>query len=335
MIHVTVYTPRRLIGEDIRIAALLNSGRKLGFRTLVLAHEQLWTRYFHLYKILLLDRVLARLPEDEIVLFTDARDICFINEASEGTIESLFRSFGRDIVFSGERRCTPARFSRDVPDDGTPYRFLNSGAFIGYAGALRAVTSEISSPFRFPIQRTNDQSTYFRYYLVRPGRIEIDRNARLFLSAIGSTHLDVTRDRIGDTYSSSQPAVLHFNGDKDLLNRIFEPDDEVTRALNGHVTERGYVPDKRALDDTPTESIEDFRFDRDERSRIVLFPYRPASTRILMRMFPGLVTALHSRDPDLLRIVLFLACKRLDGPRFFMQRVMRRGREVRPRARWS
>src|SRR5688500_15188777 len=101
MIHITVCTPRRMLGQP-NLSALVASARRIGLRTAVLTHDELPSRFFPIYKLFLVRRFLRHVPAGEVVLFTDAIDVCFVNDASAVAFRTAFARFDRDVVFHAE-----------------------------------------------------------------------------------------------------------------------------------------------------------------------------------------------------------------------------------------
>ena len=94
--------------------------------------------YDGLRKIELVKDFIKDLTRDEVVLFADGYDT-FFTEGYE-TIVQRFLDFNVDILFGAEQKCWPITddqlYKNRWPDMLTPYRYLNSGLYIGYAGAL-------------------------------------------------------------------------------------------------------------------------------------------------------------------------------------------------------
>ena len=94
--------------------------------------------YDGIRKIELVKEFVNQLPKDDIVLFVDGYDTFFTE--SYTTIVERFLGFGVDILFGAEQECWPVindqSYKNRWPDMLTPYRYLNSGLYIGYAGAL-------------------------------------------------------------------------------------------------------------------------------------------------------------------------------------------------------
>ncbi|MHC4844956.1 MAG: glycosyltransferase domain-containing protein [Planctomycetota bacterium] len=95
--------------------------------------------YNNLFKQRSLYEALQPLEDDEIVCATDAHDVFF--QSGPDTIRQSFLSFGRDVVFSAEKLYSHQyrrfRGAYDRAPGASPYRYLNAGGVIGFAGALR------------------------------------------------------------------------------------------------------------------------------------------------------------------------------------------------------
>ena len=83
---------------------------------------------------------LAQYRDDEVVLVVDAYDIVICANFQE--ILSRFVDTGCQVVFASEVFCWPFQhLASAYPPVSHPYRFLNAGAVIGYAGRLRDIMS--------------------------------------------------------------------------------------------------------------------------------------------------------------------------------------------------
>jgi len=95
--------------------------------------------YNNLFKQRALHEALRPLEDDEIVCASDGHDVFF--QSGPETIRESFLSLGRDVVFSAEKLYSHQyrRFRRtfDKAPGASPYRYINAGGVIGYAGALK------------------------------------------------------------------------------------------------------------------------------------------------------------------------------------------------------
>lgn len=166
----------------------------------------------------------TRSPE-EIVMFVDAYDV--VITAGEKEIVDKFLSFHSPIVFSAEAGCWPFMDGRKggqqicdnvYPPSVTPYRFLNSGAWIGYVGAAR---SAFQAMMRLPEAEAKaiDQELASIVFLKNNSGIVLDYNSDIFQSVhMSQSHLRLELDPKGstsrwrNTITKTLPAVFHFNG---------------------------------------------------------------------------------------------------------------------------
>ena len=76
------------------------------------------------------------LPDNDVVLFTDAYDVFYADNLE--TITERYLSFNTKAVFSAELYCYPDdSIANEFPESNTPYRYLNSGTFIAQVGELK------------------------------------------------------------------------------------------------------------------------------------------------------------------------------------------------------
>lgn len=310
MLHVTVCTPAER-QHDPFLGALLASARSRGFSSVLAGHRRLWTRYFNAYKIFLLDDLLKHVPDEEIVLFTDAFDVCFINDASPARVEERFRSFHAPVVFSAESNCYPSELAARYPATHATYPYLNSGCFVGYAWALRAICDDLTHPVSWGTLRFCDQNTYSRHYLNTHDRIVLDSEAVLFQSALVLDDIECTPERIRNRVTGTEPLLLHMNGDKQLLERLRAPDDDVSRAVQAHIALRGFReapfdPDALAPYDPARRGTSG-----DPQLTRFLAPFRAAPFRLPAWFSPELQTGDVGLDGHLAQILLMLGRRRV------------------------
>ena len=97
--------------------------------------------HFSLFKQQALYQAVCNLPERTLVCATDGFDVFYQRGADY--VYDTFTGFKADVVFSAERGYSHQyRSTRKYFDNlagCSPYRYLNAGGVIGYAGALRAM----------------------------------------------------------------------------------------------------------------------------------------------------------------------------------------------------
>jgi hypothetical protein len=165
------------------------------------------------------------IPDEEIVLFTDAFDTLIL--ADEETIVKKFQSMNVPFIISAETNSHPfIHVSPYYPPSPTKFKYLNSGCYIGYAGYLKKLFEEIS-----PIpDETDDQGLLAVYYLYHPNEFKLDYSCDLFLClhAVENTEIAIDRENknVRCLVTETLPCVVHGNGGgkplyQEIYNRIF------------------------------------------------------------------------------------------------------------------
>ena len=146
-------------------------------------------------------RALFSLPDHDVVLFTDAYDVFFTRDLD--TIVGRFLGYKHEIVFSAEKSLWPDQSLR-FPPSHTPYRYLNSGTFIGRVGELRRLFSDI-------IDDADDDQLYVqKRYL--SGRYDIKLDVGCYIFQTHDEAAMVTDKGLFNPVTSCYPAVYHGNG---------------------------------------------------------------------------------------------------------------------------
>jgi hypothetical protein len=144
--------------------------------------------------------------DDEIILFTDAYDVYYSGD--EETMLKRYLEFDKPIVFGAEQFCHPDKErAQEYPRENSSHYFpyLNSGAFIGRAAALRSCMQD----YKYD-DAEDDQRFWTTQYLKRPHLITLDHSNKLFLNCAGVNPDEVTVGKFRD----ATPQVVHANGDE-------------------------------------------------------------------------------------------------------------------------
>jgi hypothetical protein len=184
-------------------------------------------------KLRLVKELLRHRRDDAVVLFADAFDSVLL--PCRDTILGKFRAFEAPIVFSAEKGCWPdphlkARYPqpesramapqdatlrrlRPTPPLETPFRYLNSGGYMGYAGAIRSVLAELEAP-----DEDDDQRLFTHYFLEHRETVGLDHESTIFqtLHHVDPDDLTVERGnpvRVRGRLTPTETCVLHGNGD--------------------------------------------------------------------------------------------------------------------------
>jgi hypothetical protein len=155
-------------------------------------------RFLRKYKAM--RRYLKTLPQDELLLFTDAYDAVMLAPPDE--IIDKYRSFEKPIVFSAEKSCHPPGNVERFPPSSTSLRFLNSGGYMGAAGALLDAYERIAA--NGYVKGRSDQLAWQQLYLDCPDLISLDYQATMFLC------LAVGASKVAENTSDSPNESAHF-----------------------------------------------------------------------------------------------------------------------------
>lgn len=170
----------------------------------------------------------AALPPGDVILFTDAFDVMFTGSSED--ILTAFLAEKAPIIFSAECGCWP-HVIEDVnvclhkyPSSPTPYRYLNSGTWIGYAKEATEMLAEVIRGAGNNFAQANDQKLVADMYISGKHGIKLDFYNKLFQSMHMTLDRplpycnpvkDIVRTKDGrflNERTNSKPAVLHFNG---------------------------------------------------------------------------------------------------------------------------
>ena len=127
-------------GESPKLSELLRSAASNGISPKPIGDGHMKTNWPQsLFKQRSLYEAVKGLPEQDLVCATDGFDVFFQRDADY--IHEQFLSFGCDVVFSAERGYSHQyrRYQAFFENSATssPYKYLNAGSVIGYAGALK------------------------------------------------------------------------------------------------------------------------------------------------------------------------------------------------------
>jgi hypothetical protein len=172
------------------------------------------------------------LPVDDVILFTDAFDVLYTQSST--TIWNRFQEFNSSLIFSAECGCwphvaeDPAICLKKYPPSPTPYRYLNSGTWIGYSGSAWRMLDEVIKEAGQDFTNANDQKLIADLYINGRFGIQLDYFTKLFQSmhltmdpplpyCSPAEDLVSPKDRQpGSSWynkkTKSPPAVFHFNG---------------------------------------------------------------------------------------------------------------------------
>ncbi len=152
------------------------------------------------------------------LIVCDAFDIIFAQHP-HGIGDRCVAEFGDAVVFNTEKGIWPREDLRDCfPDDGSPWRFLNSGFMCGPSDKILALLEAMDcdtigfDPPGGPYP--NDQSEYQSLFVKQPVQMVVDTQCSLAqtLSACEIDEFDLSGDQVKNKFTGTAPGVFHFNG---------------------------------------------------------------------------------------------------------------------------
>jgi hypothetical protein len=250
----------------MKVITVINDKNNLGFNLLTLSCALnnlelvvLVSRQMHFSSNRIKDELLKEYlknntDDDETILFTDGNDAVLM--ATEEEIKVKLVKTGRDLVFSTESGCWPdTNLASQYPEQGSsPYKYLNSGGFIGKSGLIREFLDDESYDlYNF---RKSNQYLWAKRYLKYPDKIGLDTSCEIFQTfspEVGNAHLpkgtsanvsefipyykcmkqwfgsnfQIQDGRLFSSITQTWPCHAHFNGyskwliDHDIIAMIF------------------------------------------------------------------------------------------------------------------
>ena len=243
---LSVYTVATT-SQNKGFCSTIESANANGFDLLVLG---LWQN-FNVYDLKIVklslflkaaEDAIDRYGPDHIMLTIDAFDVLFQQPASY--FVEQFKAFNTSIVYSAENNCWPfqqnyyryykprhpncvkqeemASHMVDVyKGKGKAVQFLNSGAAIGRAGALKEWFTD--SIELLQSGENDDQAIAAVLFLSGKYSVTIDLMSKMFMSMYDAANVvehDESVGRYRNTATQSIPGILHFNGGKSVLPKF-------------------------------------------------------------------------------------------------------------------
>ena len=224
-LHAVTYASHG--GRDDRFCRAVESAIRNEFDLVILGWGVKWRGLSQ--KLEAAQRYAAALDKTDTLLFTDAFDVLFTEKPE--IIQREYAKLGADIVFSAECGCWPHVIENrgracfeSYPKSPTPYRYLNSGTWIGRADKAADMLLEVMKEAGGTFANANDQKLVADFYIAGRFGIKLDFYNKIFQSMHMTLdpplpQCDPTKDvqltengRFMNQLTKSRPAILHFNG---------------------------------------------------------------------------------------------------------------------------
>ncbi len=161
------------------------------------------------HKINLVRSHIQTLPDEDTVLFVDGYDVLFTDNIR--SIKERFDGFDCDILFAAEKSCWPEpTIAPQFPMTPTPYKYLNSGVYMGKVARLNHFFSEIVA------NDQDDQLWIQKRFLGANGlNVKLDHEGYIF-------QCDDEVNYDGQQISNGMccPCIYHGNGGDDAKARF-------------------------------------------------------------------------------------------------------------------
>ena len=212
--------------ERAELTRLRASVKRLGAELTVLGLGQPWRGLGSKVTLLAEHLDSSGAAADNLILFLDAYDVLLLPAAAQ--LRERFAVLEQEkkgaVVFNSEVNCAPdpaLRLLYGRPADGAPFRFLNSGIYLGRARDVRAMLATVSAdvrthhaslgadPYRF-----DDQRWFNRFAIAFPERVHLDARASFFhtLQDMDAADFDIVDGDLTSQISGAAPMAVHGNG---------------------------------------------------------------------------------------------------------------------------
>lgn len=156
-------------------------------------------------KINMLKEYIKDLPYYDVVLFVDGYDVFSTENIEE--IVRRYLEFKCKVVFACEETCWPDQsIAEYFPKSETPYRYLNSGLFIGRVDEIRNILSNHINDW------DDDQLYYHKEFLSGKHDIKLDYESHIFQCYDENVHK--REDSLYNPRTNAFSCLYHGNGDK-------------------------------------------------------------------------------------------------------------------------
>lgn len=165
--------------------------------------------------------------KSEFLIFSNCFDVIFTASPDEIAERWLAMNGGDAVMFNTEKDLFPAsKLAHRFPDTGSPWRYLNSGLYIGRPESILAMLEAMwldeicdDHPARSPLHGSGqvnvvDQNWFQLLYAGQPVPITLDTQCECFQSLSSCTwdEFDLSGKQIINKATGTKPLVFHANG---------------------------------------------------------------------------------------------------------------------------
>lgn len=126
----------------------------------LISYKKIGIKYGFLMKLLLANKYIKYLPDEQIILFVDGYDVLILN-TKDNIIKKYYElTKGNKALFASEVAYWPdENLSSEYPEFLTKYKYLNSGCYISTVKILKII-NEINSDIE-----VDDQGVFTKIFL--------------------------------------------------------------------------------------------------------------------------------------------------------------------------
>lgn len=163
----------------------------------------------------------GKFDEDDIIIFVDGHDVGLCAKWWNVVNRWLDNFDPTKVLFAAEAICWPDNTMADMfPPSPTPYRFLNSGTFMGRAKIIKRLLDEID------IDNSEDDQAAYQGLFLSGLPIELDYECRIFQpihGALEHIEYDPVSGNIYNKVTKTAPQIIHGNGpSKDVWENLMK-----------------------------------------------------------------------------------------------------------------
>jgi hypothetical protein len=223
-LHAVTYASHH--GRDDRFCRSVESAIRYNYELVILGWQVPWRGLSQ--KLEAARKYAASIPENDLLLFTDAFDVLYTSDALN--IVEIFLKRNYTILFAAECGCWPHVMDEPrvcqtgYPLSPTPYRYLNSGTWIGYAKNAKIMLEEVIQLAGNNFGNANDQKLVADMFISGKHGIQLDYYCEIFQSmhrtdppplASCNPYQDLElsfEKKWKNKRTNTFPAIFHFNG---------------------------------------------------------------------------------------------------------------------------
>ena len=196
---------------------MLETSERFGFQPVNIGSGEGWSTSSTggMPKVHALKKAVKNYDDGDTLLFVDGWDTMF--NKGVGVMHSDYLKIMEGLgwtdkaIFASETTLWPTDLPAKSFEHDSPFKYLNSGVFIGKVSTIKQVLDAID------MTDDDDQRAFANVYL-NTDLIEIDRSCLLFQCVNNATEylrVDKSRGCVYNVLSKSNPSVVHFNGPSD------------------------------------------------------------------------------------------------------------------------